>query len=70
MNDLKVWYELSYFEKEWTVWKFKEVNYEEHGGYGSLGVFSSPNKQACLDYCEKNNIKLKNRRVKHDRIRL
>ena len=70
MKELKVWYELKYHNKEWTVWRFKEANYNDHGGYGSLGVYTSNKKEDCLDYCKKNNIKITNRRIKHDRIRL
>ena len=45
----------------YTIWFNKKNQKDTSGGYGFLGVFNAPTKKECLEYCNKNNIKLEKR---------
>ena len=64
MGKVKEWYTLEKNNNRWTIWHYREAIYEGHGGYGSLGIYTSDKKEDCLNYCDKNGIKIKYRRKK------
>jgi hypothetical protein len=57
-----VWYTLERANHIWTVWKNKEQDNENHGGYGSSRIYSSFSKDDCLDFCKENKIKIEKRK--------
>jgi len=68
MGKEKEWYTLEKTTNGYMVWHYKETEYQEHGSYGSLGLYSSEKKEDCLKYCDEHKIKIKYRR-KNDTIK-
>lgn len=56
---MKIWYTLERANGIWTIWKNKERILKGRGGFGCSKVYSSSEKEDCLNYAEINKIKLK-----------
>ena len=57
----KLWYTLERANGLWTIWLNKEGISSNHGSGGCDKVYSSTEKNRCLDYCKKNKIKIEKR---------
>lgn len=60
MEHFKKWYTIEKSTNKWVVW----LNGESEHTYGSKGIFRDINKKECINFCEKNNIKLGKRKQK------
>jgi len=56
---INLWYTLERSNGLWVVWLNKEEISSNHGSGGCDKIFSSPNKQDCLNYCKENKIRIK-----------
>lgn len=59
MNNLKTWYTIEKSYNGYTVWKYSESTYKDHGSYGSLGIYTTKYKKDCIKYCIDKGIKVK-----------
>ena len=57
MSRTNIWYTIEKNQNGYTIWKNKESQDTDRGGYGSLGLFTSQFKKDCIDYCKKHKIK-------------
>lgn len=60
MNKIEVWYTIEKSTNGYTVWMNKESKKNNHGSYGSLGLYTARKKKDCIDYC-------KNKRIKYEK---
>ena len=63
MSNTYTWYTIEKGIGGYTVWFNKETIYEDRGGYGSLGLFTSLYKKDCIEYCKKRHIKYERKNV-------
>lgn len=56
---MKIWYTIEKSSNGYTVWKNKDNMHTKRGGFGVSKEYAGLTKKECIEYCKKNNIRVK-----------
>ena len=54
---IEIWYTIERNNEGYTVWMNKSARDNQHGSYGSYGLYTSKKKKDCIAYCKEKGIK-------------